>query len=176
MVEMITLGCGAIISRCELYRYALTRGAGYEQARRWICFVMLNPSTADANQDDPTIRRCLGFARRERCDGLIVVNLFAYRATDPMDLVAYDVHDPVGPENDDYIEEAATRAHGSGGPVVCAWGARGRYKDQGLKVLGLLERLRIPAMCLGTTALGDPRHPLFVRGDAPLQPFSRRTQ
>lgn len=173
-MEHFEVGGGAILSPCERYRYALTRGAGAEHAQRWACFVMLNPSTADAIQDDPTIRRCLGFARRERCDALIVVNLFAWRATDPMQLMAADVRDPVGPENADCVCEAVRLAHRTGGPVVCAWGAHGRYMDQDLTVLGWLERLRVPAMCLGTTALGDPRHPLYVRADAPLQPFVGR--
>jgi hypothetical protein len=173
-MEMFTIGGGAILSPCERYRYVLTRGAGAEQAQRWACFVMLNPSTADAIQDDPTIRRCLGFSRREHCDALIVVNLFAWRATDPMDLVAYDVRDPVGTENGDYIRGAALLAHRTGGPVVCAWGAHGRYRNQDLAVLGWIEQLSVPTVCLGTTAFGDPRHPLYVSRDAPLQPFVGR--
>lgn len=164
----------AIFSRCKFYRYLLTRGADTLEARRPMCFIMLNPSTADADQDDPTIRRCLGFAKRERCDSLNVVNLFAYRATDPMALAIQS--DPVGPDNFHFVRLAALHAHERCGPVVCAWGAHGRHMDQDLEVLGWLERGRIRAMCLGTTALGDPRHPLYVKADAPLRPFPRRTQ
>jgi hypothetical protein len=172
-MEIFTRGNGAMISRDGRYRYILTRGAGMEQAQRWMCFVMLNPSTADATQDDPTIRRCLGFARRERCDGLVVVNLFALRATHPMTLQADGMGDPVGPENFDYVQFAVdrlARRH----LVVCAWGIHGRYMDQDLTMLGWLQRFEARPLCLGITAAGDPRHPLYVRGETPLQPFSGR--
>jgi hypothetical protein len=172
-MECFTRGNGAIFSHCDRYRYLLTRGAGIEQAQRWMCFVMLNPSTADEYHDDQTIRRCLGFARRERCDGLIVVNLFALRATNPMQLQADGVRDPVGPENFDYIEFAVERVR-KHGLLVCAWGIHGRYMDQDLTVLGWIERAGVKPLCLGITAAGDPRHPLYVAKDKALEPFKGR--
>ena len=116
----------AWMSRDNVHRYQLTR--------RWrasgpLCvFIMLNPSTADALDDDPTIRRCIGFARREQCAGLIVVNLFAYRATKPADLPRHAVtglhHRPaVGVDNDYWLRRVGTLLRNSGGFAVAAWGA-----------------------------------------------------
>jgi hypothetical protein len=105
----------ADLSPCGTYRYLLGRRiGGGDRVGLW---VMLNPSTADANEDDATIRRCIGFARREGCGLLEVVNLFAYRATDPAALRLAD--DPVGPANDHFISKAVERA----ALVVVAWGA-----------------------------------------------------
>src|SRR5262245_19133112 len=89
----------ALISPCGLYRYWLTRT--WDNSLRRVCWVMLNPSTADAEQDDPTIRRCVGFARSWGAGGIIVVNLFAFRASDPKALLR--AADPVGPDNDGHI-------------------------------------------------------------------------
>jgi hypothetical protein len=148
------------------YRYALER--------RWseaapAVFVMLNPSTADAFAEDPTIRRCLAFARREGCGGLVVVNLFALRATDPYELYKIVHPDPVGPENDRIVREAAAEAEG---PVIAAWGVHGALNGRGAIVARLLEASDL--MCLGLTKDGHPRHPLYVRGDAPLTLWKER--
>jgi hypothetical protein len=126
---------------------------------------MLNPSTADANVDDPTIRRCIGFALREGYGGIYVVNLMAYRATDPADCLAQS--DPIGPENDDYLERAARNT----GIVVCAWGAKAPewiVKRGICHISGDIAGAGL--VCLGTTKDGSPRHPLYV---ARLQPFKR---
>jgi hypothetical protein len=134
------------------YRYLL--------GRRWgrgapALFVMLNPSTADDVRDDPTIRRCIGFARRWRAPALEVVNLYALRATDPRDLFAHAA--PVGPDNDDAIRAAAARA----ATIVVAWGAHGaRDPARVARVIALLGRRAVA--CLGANAGGSPRHPLFV--------------
>lgn len=142
---------------------------------RRLVFVMLNPSTADDVVDDPTIRRCIGFARREAAPYFTVVNLFAWRATDPGDLVdsleaGIDI---VGPGNDGHIWDALA----DGGPVVAAWGAN-------VEMLGSLAVRRValvrqlvglsgnPLMCLGTTKAGHPRHPLYLRKDTPLISYS----
>ena len=111
----------AEISPCGLYRYRLTRT--WDAAAPALLFVMLNPSTADASEDDPTIRRCLGFARRERAGGLVVANLFAFRATDPKALE--DAADPIGPDNARWIE---TCVRETSGPIVAAWGASVRAR------------------------------------------------
>src|ERR1700677_1476546 len=103
----------AMISPCEKYRYRLERFWGPGHA---LPFVMLNPSTADANIDDPTIRRCMGFSRREGAGGIIVVNLFAYRATEPSDLPAGA--ERIGPENEFYLHAVADWALRAGRPLV----------------------------------------------------------
>jgi hypothetical protein len=146
----------AVISNCGKFRYSLKRewlgGDGI------VAFIMLNPSTADATQDDPTIRRCIGFAKAWRYAGIEVVNLYAFRATRPADMFAAE--DPVGPENDAHIVEACTRA----GLVIVAWGAiAARRRD---RVAAARAMIRRDIYALGLTSAGDPRHPLYVRGDA----------
>lgn len=139
------------------YRYALERH--WADAPPAV-FAMLNPSTADAFADDPTIRRCIAFARREQCGGLIVVNLFALRATDPKALYAHP--DPVGRHTDGLLLDAVAK----GGPVIAAWGVHGALAGRGAEVARLIDHVDL--LCLGTTKDGHPRHPLYVRGDAPL--------
>lgn len=162
----------AVISPDGLYRYRLDRwwapeSVGMGSTR--MPYIMLNPSTADADVDDPTIRRCIGFARREGFHGITVVNLFAYRATDPDDL--RDSEDAgirvFGPENKSHIIDVAETA----GQIVAAWGAHPFARRQAALVLGHLRREGIPVLCLGTTKDGSPRHPLYVKADQPLIPF-----
>lgn len=156
----------AIISPCGVYRYSLVRQ--WDQSKPHLPFVMLNPSTADATQDDPTIRRCMSFARREGCGGIVVVNLYALRATDPKRLL--EVDDPVGPFNARVIYDAAVVAAEAGVPVICAWGANDITQAAG----GALVEAReagAKIMCLGKTAAGHPRHPLYVKGDQPLEAY-----
>ena len=157
------------------YRYSLRREAGLLRGGHEGVFVMLNPSTADDERDDPTIRRCRSFALRENWRSLTVLNLFARRATDPRDLVAAYAAEGmaaiVGPENDRHFEPLRY----CGGPVVVAWGApppklRHIADDRVLRALQLLGGR--PLWCLGMTKDGYPRHPLYVRGDAPLVPWS----
>ena len=178
------LEMGADISPDGRYRYLLWRewrGTGRHDTWRWLgandgegkplgepkacLFVMLNPSTADANVDDPTIRRCVGFAKAWGYDRLEVVNLFAYRATQPRDLLklSYD-DDPVGPRNHDVVEKASWEA----GKIVCAWGAHGGHLGQDETVLGWL---RGAPFALGFTAARKPRHPLYAPSDATLVPM-----
>ena len=145
------------------YRYALRREWDPDAPR--IAFVMLNPSTADAAQDDPTIRRCIGFARSWGYGALEVVNLFAWRTTDPQALRR--VQDPVGPENDRYILRAGRRAR----ETLVAWGNRGILLGRHEAVLRLLLRGREAVHCLGWTQAGHPRHPLYIRADTVLIPF-----
>jgi hypothetical protein len=160
----------ADISPCGTYRYLLGRRVG--EGDRTALFVMHNPSTADASEDDPTIRRCIGFARREGCGVLEVVNLFAYRATDPAALRL--AADPVGPANDHFIERAVGRA----ALVVVAWGVLRRPLVRRAWVIGRGIYDNLPFLghrgpfCLGTTANGAPRHPLYVRADQPLESWS----
>lgn len=163
MRESPILSSDAILSPCGCYRYLLTRT--WDAALPVLVFCMLNPSTADASQDDPTIRRCIGFAQREGCGGVAVVNLFALRATDP-DKIPLD-SSAFGPENITHITAAV-----KGRRVVLAYGAHHLAHPHVWRPL--IDRIRQHAAglyCLGTTKAGAPRHPLYVRGDAPLVEF-----
>lgn len=152
---------GAVISDDGLYRYLLWRTWDY--AAPSILWVMLNPSTADALTDDPTIRRCMGFAKREGCGGIKVVNLYALRATKPTHLL--DVPDPGGPDNAFAWGQAIATCDG---PVVAAWGAsQPKGCPSSSALLNYVNYLR-EWKCLGHTASGKPRHPLYVKADQPL--------
>ncbi|MEO8632426.1 MAG: DUF1643 domain-containing protein, partial [Chloroflexota bacterium] len=117
------MSTGAVFSGDRRYRYRLWRR--WELSRPLIAFCMLNPSTADERSDDPTIRRCIGFARDWGYGGVEIVNVFALRATDPRELRR--LRDPVGPRNDSYVLDAAERA----ASVVIAWGAHGAFRSRG---------------------------------------------
>jgi hypothetical protein len=149
------------------YRYALLRRWG-DDTDPVITFVMLNPSTADAERDDPTIRRCIRFARANGYGCLHVVNLFGLRATDPRALL--DADDPVGPDNTIYLaRHIAARSV----PLVAAWGGHTGDLQRFVRsrVAQVMDRLGGHTrnwLCLGTTTDGDPRHPLFVRGTQPF--------
>lgn len=131
----------------------------YYLSRRWadggrVCWIMLNPSTADAERDDPTIRRCIGFSRDWGYGGLSVVNLFALIATDPYELRQHPT--PIGTETDRYIDSAVTDAD----LVVAAWGNHGALFGRGYEVA-----LRVPfgrLNVLGMTSKGQPSHPLYL--------------
>lgn len=150
----------ARISECGQYRYSLGRRWDDGPTAWW---VMLNPSTADATEDDPTIRRCVSFSKREGCGALIVVNLYALRATDPKALAKHP--DPIGPENDTVLVHTSYEAR-SGGLVIVAWGANPMAEPQARRMFAATG-----AQCLGTTKAGAPRHPLYVKGDQPLIPW-----
>lgn len=155
----------AVLSPCERYRYALWRDIATLGSDGTVLFVMLNPSTADATVDDPTIRRCMGFTEREGFARLAVANLYGLRSPSPMDIPRAD--DPVGPECDRWICELAEI---EADRVVVAWGAS-PYAAPGrvAEVRALLHGIGL--WCLGTTADGSPRHPLYVRGEQPLEPW-----
>lgn len=133
------------------------------QSRR-ILFVMLNPSTANATHNDPTLRRCLGFASDWGFGSLELCNLFAYRATEPA--ILKRVRDPVGPDNDSYICTAAKRANA----IIVAWGTRGTLLGRAEQVTKLLARTQ-SLLCLGVTKDGAPRHPLYVPRTVTPVPF-----
>ena len=124
---------------------------------------MLNPSTADAVRDDPTLRRCIAFAKREGCGGLIVANLFNFRATKPEDML--HAADPVGPDADVRLLKVIEAVDG---PLIAAWGSHWMAKERAAHVEAMSGQHMV---CLGRTKGGFPRHPLYVRGDAPLQPL-----
>ena len=160
-VKMIS---SADISTDGLYRYELTRVWGVDDRR--LIIIGLNPSTADGKVDDPTIRRCASFAQREGCTGLVMLNLFAYRATRPTDLIERAV-DPIGPRNREVL---AKHADALAGPAVAAWGSNPilrHWKDWVRWVQG-----RFPLLyCFGQTVTKHPRHPLYLRRDAALEHY-----
>jgi len=155
---------GAALSTCGTYRYALLRE--WDPALPRAVFVLLNPSTADAEVDDPTLRRGVGFARAWGYGAVAYVNLFAYRATDPAEMRAAE--DPVGPENDSHILQQARMAD----IVVLAWGAHAALHGRDRRVLDYLEP-RFNLYCLGRTKAGHPRHPLYLPGDTKPEPWRR---
>ena len=142
----------------RIYRYSLIRSVSMWGKGR-CCFVMLNPSTADEVQNDPTVRRCINFAAGWGYASLWVVNIFALRATDPAEL--RKVTDPVGPENDAHLAAAFRQAN----IVIAAWGNQGQLGSRSSDVRALMARTGTPIRCLGMTAMGEPRHPLYVRQD-----------
>jgi hypothetical protein len=162
---------GAVFDESRLYRYALWREwselgmpltGGNASDIRYVLFVGLNPSTADAETNDPTIRRCLGFARTWGYQAVVMVNLFAYRSTDPH--VLRSVHDPVGRDTDLWLTVLADNA----ALAVACWGSFGLAQDRGAHVRQLLPNL----VCLGTTKDGAPRHPLYLAKTTKVIPYS----
>jgi hypothetical protein len=154
----------AIISDCGLYRYSLTRTFNYTDPCLQI--VMLNPSTADADIDDPTIRRCVNFALREKFGGICVTNLFAFRATSPQDMKR--AADPVGPDNHSALEIALRDAKADGSPVLCAWGTHGEFGGRDKWFRQLAKTIGTDLVHLGLTKDGHPKHPLYVKSDQPF--------
>jgi hypothetical protein len=154
---------GALFSTCRTWRYALGRRSLTGEGGGRLNVIALNPSTADEVLDDPTIRRCIGFARRLRCDELVVTNLFALRATHPAALRCH--RDPVGPENDDHLLAQAEAAD----LVAVAWGAQGVFRDRGAETLHRLLSAGILPLCWGRTTTGQPRHPLYLPAATELQ-------
>lgn len=162
----------AEISSDSLYRYFLIRYWGprdHSVVARLLIFVMLNPSTADAVIDDPTIRRCISFAKREGYDGILVVNLFAYRSPKPE--IMKSVTDPIGPDNDKWLRRAFNYARKYDIDVLAAWGIEGPYRDRDYEVAEIARQHGLELKCLGKTDGGNPRHPLFVKGTTPFQPL-----
>lgn len=150
---------GATLSTCGLFRYNLFRHWGKPGNR--LMFVMLNPSTADADTDDPTIRKCIGFAQRGGFNGIDVVNLYAYRATKPAELRVAGY--PVGPFNDSHIISSAMANREFGGKVVCAWGAIGSKLERPLAVVRSLRfTAGVNPYALAICKDGNPAHPLML--------------
>jgi hypothetical protein len=154
----------AVISGCGAFRYVLTRN-WTDDDTSVLLFVMLNPSTADADIDDPTIRKCIGFSQRLGYGGIEVVNLYAYRATDPKALKAAGYQ--VGPDNNRYTMAAIRRAHN----IVLAWGANARGMIRPDIVLRMVREAGVTPMALRRLADGVPEHPLMLPYSCTLQPL-----
>jgi hypothetical protein len=158
---------GAHVSECGRYRTLLWRTFAVGGDAAPLVFVMLNPSTADATKDDPTIRRCLGFARREGMGGIIVVNLLPWRATDPRDLdSAYWRDEDVFLVDENRKEMGLARSFG---PFVLAWG--GSIKPWADGAARMARQIAGHGLCLGRTKSGEPRHPLMLPKTARLENF-----
>lgn len=150
----------ASISECGRYRYALYR-EWEPSALMPIMWLMLNPSTADADTDDPTIRRCIGFSKAWGYGALYVGNLYGIRSTNPSILLTTGADEARGPENIASLCHMADRS----ALIVAAWGVHGgKAFPRGVNKPG-------GVWCLGTTKHGSPKHPLYVKGDTALQEF-----
>lgn len=135
-------------------------------------FIMLNPSTADEHENDPTIRKCMYYAERWGFDELVVANLFALRSPEPSYLYT-SPHDPIGPDNKEHLENAVYDVVKRYSPfkisgirdgiVVCGWGKDGNYMDQGETVLGWLENIPVRPYFLQKNLDGTPTHPLYLK-------------
>lgn len=160
----------AIYSDCMKYRYMLRRC--WNQLfvpPRYVAWVLLNPSTATEDQDDSTIRRCIGYSQEWGFDGLYILNIFALRSTDPRAL--YKTRDPIGPDNDRMIEKYALACSS----VVAGWGVHGLFKQRGETVLRRLTiEIGVDVSCLRVTKDGTPNHPLYLKGD--LKPVQLRAK
>ena len=155
----------AVYSPCDRYRYVLTRVWDVAQGR--VLFVMLNPSTATEVQNDPTVERCERRARALGFGAFAVVNIFAFRATDPKMMRA--AADPVGPGNDAAIVALVTNWRPD--RVICAWGAHGAYLGRGEAVEAMLRRPGVGLWHLGLTLGGMPKHPLYIGYDRQPEPW-----
>jgi hypothetical protein len=152
-MQLFSDTCGATLSPCRTYRYSLWRV--WEPDKGMVAFCGLNPSTADETVDDPTIRRCIGFARDWGYGGLYMLNLFAFRTKNPKVMKA--AADPVGPENDATLADYQKK----GVLIVAAWGIDGVFKGRADYVLKNVL-VHGPLKCLGRTKDGQPKHPLFL--------------
>lgn len=150
----------AVISECGNYRYSLTRI--WDESKPKVMFIMLNPSTADANNDDPTIRRCVGFAKSWGFGGLYVCNLFAFRATTPKELLKVD--NPFGDQNIWHTRKLSDEVE----MIICAWGNYPivkkilRYENAPINLLDFcINKLH----SIDTTVKGIPKHPLYLKSE-----------
>ncbi|HIA05642.1 MAG TPA: DUF1643 domain-containing protein [Flavobacteriales bacterium] len=150
---------GAEISTDGVYRYSLWRI--WDESKPLILFICLNPSTADATADDPTIRRCIAFARSWGYGGLYMGNLFAFRATNPTEL--YEAADPVGPKNDTWLFEMAYKCQ----IIVFAWGTKGVLLGRNKLVSSKFPNSR----CITKIKAGHPGHPLYLRPELQLMDY-----
>jgi len=153
---------GAKLSKDRKYRYRLWRAWNIDKPA--VAFIMLNPSTADETDDDPTIRRCLGYAKDWGYGSLIVGNLFAYRTSNPSGL--RKCKDPIGPENNERLQSICNDSD----LVVAAWGVNGSLYGREDEVM---DNLDADFYALNTTKDGHPNHPLYQPSDADPVPFNK---
>lgn len=155
------LETGADFSSCRVWRYTLWRRWEEPEYDSRVMFIGLNPSTADEVENDPTVRRCINFAKDWGYGGMFMMNAYGFRATDPKVMKA--AADPVGPGNNEALASIANEAD----LIVAAWGNHCTAE----RASEICELINAPIMCLGQTASGMPKHPLYLRKDTPLQKF-----
>lgn len=143
------------LSLDKKYRWWLKRE--WDDSKKACVFIGLNPSTADAENDDPTLRRCISFAKKWKCGSVIMVNLFAYRATIPAEMMK--ANDPIGGKCTFWIRHHCS--HANTGLVILAWGTNGVHRNRDKILISQLP-YTLQAYCLGLTKGGFPRHPLYV--------------
>jgi len=149
----------ALFSSCERYRYAVSRNLVAKANPSTVAWVLCNPSTATATDDDPTIRRCINFSKTWGYERMLLGNAFALRSTDPRAL--YNDPDPVGPDNDKALVKLALQAE----VVVCGWGTHGKLHGRGEAVKRMLLEAGAKLAFLRLNQDGSPGHPLYVAGD-----------
>lgn len=160
------LDSGALFSPCRRWRYLLWRR--WDENAPVCAFIGLNPSTADELANDPTVTRCINYAKAWGFGSLWMLNLFAFRATDPKVMKA-QAGAAVGPRNDEYLIAAGKRAD----VVVAAWGCHGTFRDRELTVRRMMWASGVELSCLRETKGGHPQHPLYLPGDLTPQPWLR---
>lgn len=158
-MKKISIRRNAVLSEDRKYRYQLSRI--WNPNLDYMHFICLNPSTADEYTDDPTIRRCIGFAQSHNCGGMIMTNLFAFRTTNPG--VLKHIDDPIGEHNDNYIKNA----YENYAITVVAWGANKIIGNRDKEVLSFCNR----AHYLRLTKSGKPSHPLYLPKDLKIKPL-----
>ena len=149
------------------YRQLMRRWLGPEFPERYVLFIGMNPSTADASVNDPTCAREWTFSQREGFDAMVKANVGDYRATDPKMLLAPGV----GASSPDNLPAIRKAAAGAGLVVLCHGKLNKALAPAGKALIEALRRDGVPLWCFGTNADGSPKHPLYLRGDTPLRPF-----
>ena len=154
----------AIISKCDTYRYELSRE--WDFTKGYVCFVGLNPSTADDHLDDPTIRRCVNFAKSWGYGGIIMTNLFHYRATNPKDMISKGFGAiPIQGFTSDFADSHIIRSCSRAGLIIACWGTNGNTFNRDLYVKKTLKENNIKLHYLKLTKEGFPSHPLYLKKD-----------
>lgn len=143
----------AILSEDRKYRYVLSRI--WDETKPKVMIIGLNPSTADETEDDPTIGRCISFSKSWGYGGVYMLNLFAFRATQPKDM--FNAQNPIGLENNSYIEIYSKKVD----KIVCAWGNHGTYKNRGNEIREKFDKL----FYLTLNQTGEPAHPLYLKSE-----------
>lgn len=168
-----TLGGGLAVfsDGAGLFRYELRRT--WDRKLPPMLMILLNPSTATEIENDPTITRCIKRAQSLGCGSLIILNAFAFRATDPNDMMA--AADPIGPYNDNFIYRGLSEVQRKEGTALVGWGAHGAFRNRDREIRDIAFGLGMPLYCLGFTQAGQPRHPLYVLAKEKLQLYAPAT-
>lgn len=165
---------GAIFSECEYYRYAMWRiwVNHLEPAKRpnIIMFIGLNPSTADETKNDPTVTRCIGFAKKWGYDGLFMMNIFALRSTEPR-MLYNNERSPIGLLNHLYLQRVGARS----ALAVCCWGNHGELHSTGNDTINNLKYI-VPLYMFGKTKQNEPKHPLYLKSDSIIKPLDNKIE